>query len=92
MVVENLTQRSDELLEVTDNLAVIRKYLKSACSSAEQAKHKDMKGIQEAGSIRNISAWLNTNGEVMSTGKISEYLKVYDNLDRSLRSLCNKKS
>lgn len=44
---------------------------------------------EESGSIRNISEWLNTNGEVMSIGKISEYLKVYDNLDRSLLKRTN---
>ena len=83
MIIENLTQRSDELVEVTDNLAAIRKYLKSTCS-AEQVKRKDIKGVQEIGSIRNIAEWLNKNGEVMSIGKIEGYLKVHDNLDRSL--------
>jgi hypothetical protein len=73
MVVENITQRQDEPFEVSESLALIRKYLKLACSDTEQAKHKDIKGVQEQGSIRNISEWLNTNGEVMSKSKIDEY-------------------
>jgi len=90
MVIENLTQRSDELFEVTENLAVVRMFLKDNCSSAEQLlRKKDSLGRtqsreEEAGSIRNIYDWLNKNGEVMSIGKISEYLKVHDNLDRDL--------
>jgi hypothetical protein len=90
MIVENLTQRSDELLEVTENLNAIRTWLKHNCSPVEHlSRKKDKLGRtqsreEEAGSTRNIYSWLNKNGEVMSTGKISEYLKVYDNLDRSL--------
>lgn len=34
--------------------------------------------------IQPIYDWLNKNGEVVSVGKISEYLKVHDNLDRDL--------
>lgn len=89
MVIENLTQRNDELVEVTENLNAVRDWLKNINrSSAEQMKsnREDGRGgrIDEAGSVRDISSWLNKNGEVMSIGKISEYLKVYDNLDRRL--------
>ena len=86
MIVENLTQRSDELTEVTDNLAVIRKYLKNLIrSDTERIKIRSGQGHQiEEGSIREIHDWLNKNGEVMSIGKISEFLRVYDNLDESL--------
>jgi hypothetical protein len=87
MVVENITQRSDEPFEVSENLAVIRKYLMSV-QTLDNHKKLDSKGREnrqeEAGSVRNISNWLNSNGEVMSKSKIDEYLKVYDNLDRSL--------
>jgi hypothetical protein len=90
MVVENLTQRSDELIEVTENLACIRKYLKfnSVQELNEIKKTKtNPKGAgreEESGSTRQIYNWLSKNGEVMSIGKISEYLKVHDNLDGSL--------
>lgn len=86
MVVENLTQRAGDFREEVENLVMIRKYLKknSACSNSEQANKKDMKGIQEAGSIRQIANWLNKNGEVMSIGKISEWLRVHDKLDKSI--------
>ena len=86
MVVENLTQRTDELVEVTENLNAVRGWLKKnpACSAAELARRKDVKDVQDAGSVRNIYAWLNKNDEVMSIGKIQEYLKVYDNLDKTL--------
>jgi hypothetical protein len=53
-----------------------------SCDSLGRKKGTNQ--IPEAGSVRNISSWLNANGEVMSKSKIDEYLKVYDNLDRSL--------
>ena len=87
MIVENLTQRGNELMEVTENLNAIRKFLKDNCSASEQKSiKKDSLGRnqsreEEAGSIRNIHNWLNKTGDVMSIGKISEYLKVYDNLE-----------
>ena len=90
MIVENITQRLDEPFEVSENLNAIRNYLKNhECSAVEQSSKKlDSKGREnrqeEAGSIRNIAKWLNKNGEVMSNGKISGYLKVYDNLDGDL--------
>jgi hypothetical protein len=86
MVVENITQRQDEPFEVSENLALIRKYLRSCSSTEQHLKTQGKRADLEygGGTIREISDWLNTNGEVMSIGKISEYLKVYDNLDRSL--------
>ncbi len=102
MIVENLTQRADELVEVTENLNAVRKWLKLNpknaiisnaekqgivfCSTGEQnTKGRWGEGRpEERGSIRNIYSWLSKNGEIMSVGKISEYLKVYDNLDRRL--------
>ncbi len=86
MVVENLTQRSDELVEVTENLSAIRNFLRSRSPVEQplktQGKRTDLP--YETGTVREIYSWLNKNGEVMSIGKISEYLKVYDNLDRRL--------
>lgn len=84
MVVENLTQRDTDLKETAENLAAIREHLKSACSDSEQAKRKDMKGIRDIGSVRDIYDWLNKNGEVLSIGRISECLNVYDNLSPEL--------
>lgn len=90
MVIENLTQRTDELVEVTENLNAIRKWLQSNInrSTGERMKsnREDGRGgkTDEQGSVRDIYSWLNKNGEVMSIGKISEYLKVYDNLDKTL--------
>lgn len=87
MVVENLTQRSsDDLMEITDNLAVVRKHLKQTMrSTVERINEGHIPGQKpEAGSIRQISDWLNKNGEVMSLGKIQTYLAINDNLDRSL--------
>lgn len=76
MVVENLTQRSDELLEVTENLNAIRKWLKHNCSPVEQmSRKKDSLGRtqareQETGSVRDIYSWLNKNGEIMEFGSV----------------------
>jgi hypothetical protein len=90
MVVENITQRQDEPFEVSENLALIRKYLKTSnVQTLDETKTSKRGRVNEgrpdeAGSVRNISSWLNANGEVMSKSKIDEYLKVYDNLDRSL--------
>lgn len=43
MVIENLTQRADELMEVTENLATIRKYLMSV-QQMNNHKQLDSKG------------------------------------------------
>lgn len=85
MVVENLTQRMDELSEVTENLNVVRNYLKKQkkCSPGEQK-------ARIPGSIRDIYNWLNKNGEVMSVVKIEEYLQIYDNLDKNLLKKATK--
>ena len=83
MVVENLTQRVDELMEVGDNLNAIRNWLK-ANSTVETVRDKFHKGEYFQVGTKEIYDWLNKNGEVMSIGKISQYLKIYDNLDRKL--------
>jgi len=82
MIVENITQRSDELLEVTENLNAIRNHL--ANSTVELARDNFHKGERYQVGVIDIYKWLNKNGEVMSIGKISQYLKIYDNLDRKL--------
>jgi hypothetical protein len=86
MVVENLSQRGNELMEVTENLNAIRKFLRSRSDAEQllktQGKRTDLP--YESGTIREIHSWLNKNDNIMSIGKISEYLKVYDNLNREL--------
>lgn len=68
MVVENLTQRADELMEVADNLALIRKFLKNNTErSASEQSVRNEKGQligsnPEAGSVRNIYNWLSKKG------------------------------
>lgn len=55
-------------IEVTENLATIRKHLKSITrSAAEQVKSNRSDGRggsqPEVGSVRNIYDWLNKNGD-----------------------------
>ena len=65
MVIENLTQRSNEFLEELDNLLVIRKHLQN-CPLSGQYSGKGGRGCKDAGSIRDVSHWLDKNsGEVM---------------------------
>jgi hypothetical protein len=51
------------------NLLAIRKYLRhnSACSLSEQAKRKDMKGVNDAGSVRDIANWLDIHTKIPLT-------------------------
>lgn len=95
MVVENLTQRQGEFREETQNLVAIRKYLKenpTACPDSGHAddSRKDTKGIMDAGSIRNIEAWLNDQGEIMARGKIHSLLQIHDKLDPELQEKIEK--
>ena len=86
MVVENLTQRNDDFKENVENLVAIRNWLKkTTCSETEHVVRKQGGGSQpETGSIRNISDWLNKNGEVMPVTSIQEHLSVHDKLDKDL--------
>lgn len=82
MVVENLTQRSDEVLEVGENLNAIRNYLiKNKISIGQQLSNR-----AELGSSEQVYRWLSKSQteEVMSLSKIKQYIKIYDNLDRKL--------
>lgn len=90
MVIENLSQRSGEFREETENLKMIRNYLikKNNCSHHEQ-KLKSIKvgrpeGL-EAGSVRDIAKWLNLSGEVMAEGKIGQLLRISDKLAPELQ-------
>jgi len=89
MIIENLTQRQNEFMEETENYVLIRKHLKekAECSPGEQSvKPRNEKGqLQgsqpESGSVRDIANWLDKGtGDIVSIGKISTYLKIYDKL------------
>jgi hypothetical protein len=92
MVIENLTQRNDDFKENVENLVAIRNWLKkNAVREPNRVEEKRKDGrklgenqIQETGSIRNISDWLNKNGEVMPVTSIQEHLSVHDKLDKDL--------
>ena len=86
MIIENLTQRANEFKEEVENLTAIRNYLKKTAvqpvnTHLSDGRKAPPQNIQEQGSIRNIIAWLNKSGEVMSVGKVSSLLNIYDNLD-----------
>jgi len=93
MVVENLTQRSNEFREEKDNLLMIREYLSETCSLGEQVSEKGSRGPPASpGSTREIAAWLNKQGEVMSIGKITNILAIADNLSPKLQEIVDKQS
>jgi len=91
MVIENLTQRNDDFKENVENLVTIRGWLKKMAVRKPDTHDKDSLGrkkssqqLEEAGSIRHISSWLNKNGEVMPVTSIQEHLSVHDKLDKDL--------
>jgi hypothetical protein len=70
MIVENITQRSDEPFEVAENLALIRKHLKDTGVISADEKTLSSRGRMGEGrpttiGIAEIHKWLNANGEVM---------------------------
>jgi hypothetical protein len=89
MVIENLSQRSGEFREETENLKVIRNFLKKKPKVSVQPVNRNPKGGrpegEESGSIRDIADWLNLNGEVMAQGKISQLLRISDKLAPELQ-------
>jgi len=86
MVIENLTQRADELIEITENINIVRNYLKSIPPKGKRVKRntKGKKGDIVIGSGADIANWLNKNGEVVPTHRINRFLSIYDNLDKDL--------
>jgi hypothetical protein len=90
MVLENITQRTDDFREVAENLIAIRNFLKSnfVTPGNEIKKTEDNpKGagrINESGSYRDVAKWLNENGEIMSIKKICVYLDIKENLSEDL--------
>jgi hypothetical protein len=95
MVVENLTQRMGEFVEEKENLLLIRAWLKknvAVHSANSQNKNPRPQNNPEAGSVRDIAAWLNRKGEVMSTGKICNILNIADRLAPELQEKVGKAS
>lgn len=94
MIIENLTQRNNEFKETLDNLIVIREWLKKTMRIApiQMVKRPQGGGPQpEVDSVRAISKWLNTQGEVISKDTIASYLNINDNLDPELKVQIVKK-
>jgi hypothetical protein len=79
MIVENLSQRGNDFREELENVVLIQKHLETACSPNEQAR-KDVKGINDNGSVRDIANWLNKHGTVMAIGRISQLISMHSNL------------
>ena len=102
MIMENLTQRTDDFKEIVQNLKCVRGWLKSEGSAKKWKEfHSDSERNSkrgrinegrpdEAGSISHISEWLNKQGEIMSRGSISEHLSVADNLSEELYNKIEK--
>ena len=91
MVVENVTQRSDEMKEMCDNLNAVRKYIKrndvQQLDTVEMRKDGKKRGKNQhtiPGSVRDIYDWINKHGEAISRGKIENYLRVGNDLDKSI--------
>lgn len=89
MVLENLTQRAGEFREEIENLVAIRRYLQEeSCPDSGQpskapGKRTDLP-FDGKGNVREISDWLNKNGEVMGKNKVHELLQMHDKLDPDL--------
>lgn len=95
MVIENLTQRDNEFKQEMFNLLAIRKHLKEhpAQTLSDQANRKDIKGVCDAGSSKDISNWLDKNsGSVMKMTKIKDILRIADNLNKELLEEVKKQS
>lgn len=86
MVVENLTQRGNDFREEAENLTLIRKFLKKSSLAVHQVNNHNSRpqNNPEPGSISQICEWLNSQGEVMSRGKICETLNIIDKVDSDI--------
>lgn len=91
MVIENLTQRTDEFHEVTDNLLAIESYLNKnptiLASLRESRSHpeKMKEEYKDKAVAKDIAIWIDNNsGDVMSHDKITNCLNIKKNLDPEL--------
>ena len=96
MIVENLTQRSNEFREELDNLLAIRKYLKETRQSLSDQRRDGNGKFAEGlccGSSSDIANWLDKNsGDVMKLTKIKDTIRIADNLDEELIENIKKQS
>lgn len=75
MVMENLTQRTNNFQEVVQILKCVRNYLKKKYNKS---------------SSKHVADWLNRQGEIMPLTQISDYILVADNLSRKLYNKVEK--
>jgi len=74
MVIENLTQGSHLFKQEMNHLLVVREYLQN-CPLSGQYLGKDGCGCKDAGSIRDISHWLDkSTGDVMKLNWMYYYM------------------
>jgi len=92
MIIENLTQRTDEFHEVTDNLLIIEKYLNKnpkILATLRESRNVDTarfeKDSKEKAVAKDIAKWLDNNsGDVMSHDKITNCLNIKKTLNPEL--------
>ena len=90
MIIENLTQRTDEFHEVTDNLLAIENYLNKnpkVLATLRESRNVDTARFEskDKAVARDIAKWLDNNsGDVMSHDKITNCLNIKKNLDPEL--------
>jgi hypothetical protein len=92
MIIENLTQRTDEFHEVTDNLLAIENYLNKnpvvlqRLRASRRGPKEGMKDeYKDKAVAKDIAKWLdNETGDVMSHDKITNCLNIKKNLDPEL--------
>ncbi len=97
MVIENITQRVGEFREETENFVVVRKYLNENVdrlttlrdSRKVKFKHAE-KRYREKATAEDIARWIDPDYKVISHDKVTQLLKIEDNLDPSLKKRIEK--
>lgn len=92
MVVENFTQRTNDIQEEIENIILIYNYLQIQKDlkedfSARGAKKSEYKGIgrpQSEVTAKDVSEWLNKHGKIMSERKIYELFSLHRGLAPSV--------
>ncbi len=91
MVIENITQRTGEFREETENVVVVRKYLNDnndkLLSLRESRKHQEKLNIRykEKPTTEDIARWIDPEYKVMSHDKVNQLLNIKDKLDPELQ-------
>lgn len=100
MVVENITQRTNDFMELNENVVAIENYLNnhpevlSKLRESRNLKSNYMKGDEQENKAtsNDISYWIDRNTEdVISHDVITQNLNIYHKLDPKLREGVNKK-